>query len=188
MLYTVCLVLFSADPVTRGLSIIVDWLGIQVDVSWRHDQNEIPTKGCNYTSISAMLTWLKTTLITSLVFFSRCRLSSGVNTSPSFWLVSLWWRPSEDCSSPSLRYPPPHHLHNLFQCLLSWLLHKWREGYLLPTWARKITCQRFDWMLQSPSGWKEMTTGAFSQNVGELFSKLNSTCYFSLQDAPWRWP
>ena len=26
-----------------------------------------------------------------------------------------------------------------FQWLLSWLLHKWREGYLLPTWARKIT-------------------------------------------------
>ena len=27
-----------------------------------------------------------------------------------------------------------------FQWLLSWLLHKWREGYLVPTWARKITC------------------------------------------------
>ena len=28
------------------------------------------------------------------------------------------------------------------------------EGYLLPTWARKITCQRFDWMLQSSSEWQ----------------------------------
>ena len=39
-----------------------------------------------------------------------------------------------------------------------WLLHKWREGYLLPTWAWKITCQHFDWMLQSSSGqkWKSM--------------------------------
>ena len=25
------------------------------------------------------------------------------------------------------------------------------EGYLLPTWARKITCQCFDWVLQSSS-------------------------------------
>ena len=58
---------------------------------------------------------------------------------------------------------------------------KWR-GYLLPTWARKITCWRFDWMLQSSSvlgfdlGVEKtivlMTTGAFSRNVGKLFSKL----------------
>ena len=39
-----------------------------------------------------------------------------------------------------------------FQWLLSWLLHKWREDYLFPTWARKITCRCFDWMLQSSSG------------------------------------
>ena len=32
--------------------------------------------------------------------------------------------------------------------------NKWREGYLLPTWVRKITCRRFDWMLQSLSGRK----------------------------------
>ena len=31
-----------------------------------------------------------------------------------------------------------------------WTL-KWRESYLLSTWDRKISCQRFDWMLQSPS-------------------------------------
>ena len=26
---------------------------------------------------------------------------------------------------------------------------KWREGYHLPTWAWKVTCRHFDWMLQS---------------------------------------
>ena len=31
---------------------------------------------------------------------------------------------------------------------------RWRKGYLLPTWARKTTCQSFHWMLQSWSGWK----------------------------------
>ena len=35
-----------------------------------------------------------------------------------------------------------------------WPLDKWREGYLLPTWAQKITCWHFDWMLQSSSGQK----------------------------------
>ena len=51
-----------------------------------------------------------------------------------------------------------------FQWLLSWLLHKWREGYLLPTWARKITCRCFDWMLQSSSGgwwWLCMFTSCY---------------------------
>ena len=28
----------------------------------------------------------------------------------------------------------------------------WREGYLLPTWARKIACWHFNWMLQLSSG------------------------------------
>ena len=28
------------------------------------------------------------------------------------------------------------------------------KGYLLPTWAQKITCRHFNWMLQSSSGWK----------------------------------
>ena len=51
----------------------------------------------------------------------------------------------------------------------SWLERK--ATYLLPTWAQKITCRRFDWMLESSSGWK-MMTGAFSQNVGKLFSEL----------------
>ena len=34
------------------------------------------------------------------------------------------------------------------------VVHVWRRGYLLPTIARKITCRRFDWMLQSSSGRK----------------------------------
>ena len=36
-----------------------------------------------------------------------------------------------------------------FQWLLSWLLQK-----RLSSWAQKITCQCFDWILQSSSGWK----------------------------------
>ena len=53
-------------------------------------------------------------------------------------------------------------------------LSRYREkGYLLPTWVRKITCRRFDWMLQSSSGRKcLMMTGAFNRNVGKLFSEL----------------
>ena len=54
---------------------------------------------------------------------------------------------------------------------------QWREGYLLPTWVRKITCQRFDWMLQLSSGRKFetfilMMTRAISRNVSKLFSEL----------------
>ena len=30
------------------------------------------------------------------------------------------------------------------------------RSYLLPTWVQKITCQCFDWMLQSSSGWQWM--------------------------------
>ena len=41
------------------------------------------------------------------------------------------------------------------------------KGYLLPTWAQKITCQRFDWMLL-------MTTGAFGRNIG-IFQAQVST-------------
>ena len=37
------------------------------------------------------------------------------------------------------------------------MYNKWREGYVLPTWARKITSQSFDWMLQSSSGQKWKT-------------------------------
>ena len=38
-----------------------------------------------------------------------------------------------------------------------WVLNK-EEGYLLPTIARKITCQRFDRMLQSSSGRKSASS------------------------------
>ena len=40
-----------------------------------------------------------------------------------------------------------------FQRLLSWSLHKWREGCLLLTSTRKITSRHFNWMLQSSSEW-----------------------------------
>ena len=40
----------------------------------------------------------------------------------------------------------------VFQWLLSWLLHK-RKRLSVTNLARKI-CRRFDWMLQSSSGWK----------------------------------
>ena len=69
-----------------------------------------------------------------------------------------------------------------FQWLLSWLLHKWR-GYLLPTWARKITCQCFDWMLQSSSGESEelwTSVGIYSHALPSILSwnKLFSSWYF----------
>ena len=52
-----------------------------------------------------------------------------------------------------------------FQWLLSWLL-QWMKRRLSGTnLTQKITCRRFDWML--------MMTGAFSQNIGKLFSKLS---------------
>ena len=37
----------------------------------------------------------------------------------------------------------------------------WRESYLLPTWAWKITCWRFEWMFQSSSG----RTGSLHQQL-----------------------
>ena len=51
----------------------------------------------------------------------------------------------------------------------------WRQGYLLPTLAWKITCRCFDWTLQSSSlsPWRRLEhsveTSAFSRNVGKLF-------------------
>ena len=52
-------------------------------------------------------------------------------------------------------------------------MHIWREGYLLPTWVRKNNLPTF-W-LNAPvviRTFTLMTTGAFSQNVGKLFSEL----------------
>ena len=45
--------------------------------------------------------------------------------------ISIVWR-----SSRLYREYTSENKHNTF----SWLLHKWRECYLLPTWAWKITC------------------------------------------------
>ena len=45
---------------------------------------------------------------------------------------------------------------NYFLGLLSWLLYEWREGYLLPNWARKVTCRCFNWMLQLSSEMMEV--------------------------------
>ena len=37
------------------------------------------------------------------------------------------------------------------------------KGYLLPTWTRKITCRRFNWMLQSSSGESAILTALWPQ-------------------------
>ena len=47
-----------------------------------------------------------------------------------------------------------------------------QRGYLLPTWAQKITCQHFNWMLCAVVVMVLMTTAAFNWKVGKLFSKL----------------
>ena len=52
----------------------------------------------------------------------------------SFVIINYWW-----LYSKRMIY---------FQWLFSWLLHKWRDSYLVPNLAQKITCRRFDWMLQ----------------------------------------
>ena len=43
-------------------------------------------------------------------------------------------------------------VHNSFKRLLSWLLHKWRGMLSVTNLSSEITCQHFDWMLQSSSG------------------------------------
>ena len=52
--------------------------------------------------------------------------------------VQWWWGPHS--SSPSQEV-------NTHQEPCGYL-PEWREDYPLPTWARKITCRRFDWMLK----------------------------------------
>ena len=42
----------------------------------------------------------------------------------------------------------------LLRSLMLQAISNWREGYLLSTWAGKITCRHFNWMLQSSSEWK----------------------------------
>ena len=67
------------------------------------------------------------------------------------------------------------------------VLSVWREAYLVPTWAWKITCRRFNWMLLLSSGRKWMT-GAFSWNVDMLFSELKlvpDNLFFIYAEANW---
>ena len=65
------------------------------------------------------------------------------------------------CQSPNrlsaihqvFEFPETYVIILFFQWLLSWLLYR-EKGYLLPSWAQKMTCQRFHTMVQSSSGWK----------------------------------
>ena len=57
--------------------------------------------------------------------------------------------------------------HIFFQWFLSWLLHKWRESFLLPIWNQNLFLM-FDWMLQLSSGrkwWKYERTPCTIQYV-----------------------
>ena len=70
--------------------------------------------------------------------------------------------------------------------LLSWLLHKWREGYLLPTWPAVMRRQggrsNLQWCVSVVHGngsvcshfftFTWMTTEAFSWNVNKVFFEL----------------
>ena len=57
---------------------------------------------------------------------------------------------------------------------------KWREGYLVPTWAWKITCRHFDWMLQGEtlasyfpsSSWYQIVFSSFMQKPTEKPQKI----------------
>ena len=51
--------------------------------------------------------------------------------------------------------------------LLSNIVHKWREGYLVQTWAQKITTDVLTECSSHHQG--VMTTGAFSWNVSKLW-------------------
>ena len=86
---------------------------------------------------------------------------------PLSWFVSLWTEKLHDFVSNHHRHwviSLVELFHVSFQWLLSWLLHKWREGYLVQTWAWKITCRHFEWMVQSSSVRKWRVT--------------NNNCYF----------
>ena len=63
---------------------------------------------------------------------------------------------------------------------------KWREGYLLPTWAQKITCWRFNWMFQSegyllPTWARKITCRRFNwmlqSSSGRKWRGANKRCY-----------
>ena len=71
---------------------------------------------------------------------------SGLHECPKIWLV--------------LKHPPKSSalLGSCARFTSTWHHSHEEEGYLLPTWAHKITCQCFDWMIQS-SSFTLMTTG-----------------------------
>ena len=67
-------------------------------------------------------------------------------------LMLSWTAPYGSAGSKAS--PPP--VGKIFPAFLTdtsspSILHSWREGYLSPTWTRKITCRCFNWLLQSSS-------------------------------------
>ena len=65
--------------------------------------------------------------------------------------------------------------------------NKWREGYLVSTWARKITCRRFDWMLQLSSGQNEDDWSIQSKHRQIIFWARvgTSNLFFICAEANW---
>ena len=86
-------------------------------------------------------------LLPSLITMHSRKEEGGSIFTPSLTGESWSW-----CALKELLFNTVHchHSHSqtcrIFRWLLTWLLHKWREGYLLPTWAQKITCWHFNWM------------------------------------------
>ena len=60
---------------------------------------------------------------------------------------------------------------------------KFRTGYLLPTLARKITCQHFDWNLQSSSGqkWRSLKKHCYLWTSSILVEVLLWECNLDVQ-------
>ena len=91
---------------------------------------------------------------------------------------TYYQRNLDDCTN-SCQTPRCYNLKvwtnvTVFQWLLSWLLHKWWEGYLLRTSAQKITCWSFHWMLQLSLGqrWSSVVMYFLCVMTGLLFSEL----------------
>ena len=78
-----------------------------------------------------------------------------------------------------------HYAFNVvfFQWVISCWLHKFRTGYLLPTLARKITCQHFDWNLQSSSGqkWRSLKKHCYLWKSSILVEALLWECNLDVQ-------
>ena len=76
------------------------------------------------------------------------------------------------------------------QWLLSWLLHKWREGYLLPTWAQKISCHVRVYLLFFPNVFFVGNTIITSKQVQP--PSFSSISHYKLGNLPltactWTW-